>query len=98
MLSDRMLVMLDAESAERRSAGGILIPATTNVGRRLSWAFVVAAGTNVRQVAVGDRVLFDPQDRAEVEIQGQDYILLRERDVHGVAQDGPDGKPAGMYL
>jgi chaperonin GroES len=98
MLSDRLLVLLDAESAERRSAGGILIPATTNVGRRLSWAFAVAAGTNVRHVKVGDRVLFDPEDRAEVELQGQTYILLRERDVHGVAQDGQRGDAAGLYL
>jgi chaperonin GroES len=98
LLADRLLVMLDAESAERRSAGGILIPATAAVGKRLAWAHVVAVGGNVRQVALRDRVLFDPEDRAEVEIGGQTYLLLRERNVHGVAQagDGPEG--AGMYL
>jgi chaperonin GroES len=47
---------------------------------------------------MGDRVLFDPEDRAEVEIGGQTYLLLRERNVHGVAQDGTDQVGAGMYL
>ena len=67
LLHDRVLVALDGEAGERRSSGGIVIPATAQVGRRLSWARVVAVGNNVRTVEVGDRVLFDPADRAEVE-------------------------------
>jgi chaperonin GroES len=98
MLSDRLLVLLDAESAERRSAGGILIPATASVGKRLAWAFVVAVGTNVRHVKLRERVLFDPADRAEVELQGQTYILLRERDLHGVAESDSDQDAGGLYL
>jgi chaperonin GroES len=39
---------------------------------------VVAVGTNVRTVKPTDRVLFDPEDRAEVEVRGKDYVLLRE--------------------
>ncbi|HKU11403.1 GroES family chaperonin [Sinomonas sp.] len=98
MLHDRILVELDKDSSERRSASGIVIPATAALGRRLSWAHVVAAGPNVRQVSVGDRVLFDPEDRAEVEVATKDYILLRERDVHAVAE--PEGRDSdlGLYL
>ena len=33
----------------------------------------------------GDQVLFNPEDRYEVEVGGEDYIILRERDVHAVA-------------
>jgi chaperonin GroES len=98
MLSDRLLVMLDAESAERRSKAGILIPVTASMGKRLSWGITVAQGAHVRQVKLRDRVLFDPEDRAEVEIQGQVYILLRERDVHGVAQDPDATEDGGLYL
>ena len=98
MLHDRILVELDKDSSERRSASGIVIPATAALGRRLSWARVVAAGPNVRQVSVGDRVLFDPEDRAEVEVSSKDYILLRERDLHAVAE--PEGREndLGLYL
>jgi len=98
MLHDRVLVRMDAESAERLSASGIVIPATANVGKRLAWGAIVAAGEHVRQVDVGDRVLFDPEDRAEVELQGVDYLLLRERDIHGVAEPEHVGKGTGLYL
>jgi chaperonin GroES len=98
MLHDRVLVSLDGESGERRSTGGIVIPATATVGKRLSWAEVVAIGQTVRAVKVGDRVLFDPEDRAEVEVRGRDYVLLRERDLHAVASERiPDGQ-TGLYL
>ena len=69
MLHDRVLVRTDIPEGERRSTGGILIPATAAVGRRLAWAEVVAVGQNVRTVETGDRVLYDPEDRAEVEVQ-----------------------------
>ncbi|WP_182561794.1 GroES family chaperonin [Microlunatus kandeliicorticis] len=97
MLHDRVLVSTEKESQERRSGGGILIPATVSMSRRLAWAEVVAAGTNVRTVKVGDRVLFDPEDRAEVEVRGKDYVLLRERDLHAVAAASQDGS-TGLYL
>ncbi|MCL2423978.1 MAG: co-chaperone GroES [Micrococcales bacterium] len=98
MLNDRILVRLDAESAERRSATGIVIPASAEVGKRLSWGFVVATGQHVRQVSLGDKVLFDSEDRAEVELTGTAYLLLRERDIHGVAQPDESGEGPGLYL
>ena len=61
MLNDRILVCSDTEDGERRSTGGILIPATAQVGKRLAWAQVVAAGPNVRTMEVGDQVLFNPR-------------------------------------
>lgn len=101
MLHDRVLVTLDTELGERRSSAGIVIPATAQMGRRLSWARVAAVGANVRTVQVGDRVLFDAEDRAEVEVRGEDYILLRERDLHAVAAERlaalADGQ-TGLYL
>lgn len=98
MLHDRVLVSTEAETGERRSGGGILIPATVAIGRRLTWGTVVATGTNVRMVKVNDRVLFDPQDRAEVEVRGKDYILLRERELHAVAAERLSDGHTGLYL
>lgn len=99
MLHDRVLVSTDADGGERRSTAGIVIPATAAVGKRLSWATVVAIGPSVRQVQVGDRVLHDPEDRAEVELHGTQYVLLRERDIHAVAAPRVevDGH-TGLYL
>lgn len=97
LLHDRLLVREDAD-AERRSAAGIVIPATAQMGRRLHWAEAVGVGPLVRSVENGDRVLFDPEDKAEVEIQGRTYILLRERDIHAVAAKRVDNDGTGLYL
>lgn len=98
MLNDRILVRVGGEEGERRSSGGILIPATAQVGKRLAWAEVVASGPNVRNMELGDRVLFNPEDRYEVEVGGTDYIILRERDVHAVAAERLEESSTGLYL
>lgn len=99
MLHDRVLVSIDSDAGERRSSGGIVIPATAAMaGRRLAWSRVVAIGPNVRSVEVGDRVLFDPEDKAEVEVHGEDYALMRERDIHAVATDRLGDSQTGLYL
>lgn len=98
LLHDRVLVRLEGAEGERRHVSGIVIPATASVGRRLSWATAVGVGPNVRSIVSGDRVLFDPEDRSEVELQGRDYVLLRERDVHAVAARRVEPDSTGLYL
>ena len=97
MLSDRVLVQIPAAEGERTSRAGILIPATAQVSKRLAWAEVVAVGPHVRTIKSGDQVLFNPEDRYEVEVQGDDYLILRERDIHAVASERIDGG-TGLYL
>jgi chaperonin GroES len=99
MLHDRILVTVDTDAGERRSNGGIVIPATAQMGKRLAWAEAVATGGNVRSVQVGDRVLYDPDDKAEIELHGSSYVLLRERDIHALASERLDDAAApGLYL
>ena len=97
MLHDRVLISTENEG-ERKSGGGILIPATVKMGHRLAWAGVVAIGPNVRSVKVGDRVLFNPEEVAEVEVRAESYLLVRERDIHAVATTRLDEGHAGLYL
>ena len=97
MLADRLLVQVPGSESERKSKAGLLIPATAQVSKRLVWAEVVDVGPNVRTIEPGDRVLFSPEDRYEVEVQGDEYIILRERDVHALAAARIDGS-TGLYL
>jgi chaperonin GroES len=97
LLHDRVLVKEDGPNGERRSTGGIVIPATAQVGKRLVWAEVVGVGPNVRTVQNGDRVLFEPEDRGEVEVRGETLVLLRERDIHAVAAARVENS-TGLYL
>jgi chaperonin GroES len=97
MTADRILVRPSSEAGDRKSRAGILIPATANVNRRLVWAEVVSAGPTVRNVEESDQVLFAPDTGYEVEIRGEEYLILRERDVHAVASGRADGH-SGLYL
>lgn len=97
MLADRLLVQLPQAEGDRRSRSGIVIPATAQVSKRLAWAEVVAVGPQVRAVKAADLVLFNPEDRFEVEVRGEDYLILRERDVHAVASDRIEDR-TGLYL
>ncbi|MCX4469767.1 10 kDa chaperonin [Micromonospora sp. MW-13] len=101
LLHDRVLVKVDGSEGERRSTAGIVIPATAAVGKRLAWATAVGVGPHVRSIVSGDRVLFDPDDRSEVELHGRGYVLLRERDVHAVAAERVEAEATGstgLYL
>jgi chaperonin GroES len=98
MLHDRVLVSLRREDGERRSTGGILIPATAQVAKRLVWGEARGIGGSVRQVKVGDQVLFSPEDQHEVEVHGEDLVILRERDVHAVAAERIEDANTGLYL
>jgi len=97
MQSDRLLVQIPGADGERKSRGGILIPATAQLSKRLVWAEVVVVGPHVRGVEPGDSVLFNPEDRYEVEVRGEEYLILRERDIHAVASERIEGG-TGLYL
>src|SRR4029079_386906 len=97
MTADRLLVLPSDDAGDRKSRGGILIPATANQDRRVEWAEVVAAGPTVRNLEEGDQVLFAPDAGFEVEIRGEEYLILRERDIHAVASSRVDGQ-TGLYL
>jgi chaperonin GroES len=97
MTTDRILVRPSDEIGERKSRAGILIPATANETRRLVWAQVVAVGPTVRHVEEDDHVLFSPESGHEVEIRAEEYLILRERDVHAVASARGEGQ-TGLYL
>jgi chaperonin GroES len=97
LTGDRLLVRLP-EEGERRSKGGLLIPATaaSNV-KRCVWSEVVLVGPDVRNVRSGDKVLFLPQTGLEVDVRGETYLLLRERDVQAIASERVD-PTGGQYL
>jgi chaperonin GroES len=101
LTGDRLVVRTPG-SGERKSAGGLLIPATAMPApKRLAWGDVTLVGPDVRVAKTGDRVLFLPSAALEVELDGEDLILLRERDVQAVSEDpsptGRDRSP-GQYL
>ncbi|MGH2785655.1 MAG: GroES family chaperonin [Actinomycetota bacterium] len=99
MTNDRILVRKPGD-AERSTKTGLLIPATAaSVNKRCIWSEVIAVGPNVRSIELGDQVLHLPDGGLEVDIRGEEYLLLRERDIHAIASDRADGSSGtGLYL
>lgn len=98
-LTGDRLVVRTPENGERKSAGGLLIPATAAPApRRLSWGDVALVGPDVRVAKEGDRVLFLPSSGLEVELDGDDLVLLRERDVQAVSSAPGEERAPGQYL
>jgi chaperonin GroES len=98
LTADRIVVR-HPDDGERTSRGGLLIPATaTPAPRRLIWSDVALVGPDVRSVKIGDRVLFLPQAGLELDLDGHEFLLLRERDVQAVESPPADERQPGQYL
>ncbi|WP_328303919.1 GroES family chaperonin [Actinomycetospora sp. NBC_00405] len=102
MLHDRVMVAPAQGDGERRSSGGIVIPATAQTPKKLVWGDVYGTGQHVRSVAVGDRVLYGQDDHFEVDVAGRSFVVLRERDLHAVAsattESTRSSSGTGLYL
>ena len=99
-LTGDRLVVRASENGERRTSAGLLIPATAMPApKRLSWGDVTLVGPEVRVAKEGDRVLFLPSAGLEVELDDEELVLLRERDVQAVSsQPATRDHPPGQYL
>ncbi len=97
VLGDRILIAVPRDG-DRRSKAGILIPATaTSLDRKGLWGETIGVGPNVRQIAIGDEVLYLPEDAIAIDVQGDPYLIVRERDVHAVASNREENA-TGLYL
>lgn len=96
--ADRILCRAPGDD-DRRTKGGILIPATAkSADRRGLWVQVAEIGPLVRVVQAGDRILVLPEAIIEVDVRGDLFLIVRERDVHAVASEERTAGSTGLYL
>jgi len=80
-LHDRVIVK--AAAAEEKTAGGIIIPDTAK--EKPQRGVAVAVGTGKKDepmtVKVGDNVLYGKYAGTEIQIEGQDLLIMRESDL-----------------
>ena len=80
-IADRVLV--EASPAETTTASGIIIPDTAK--EKPQRGVVVAAGPGKKDepvtVKVGDTVLYGKYAGTEIQIEGEDLLIMRESDL-----------------
>lgn len=83
-LADRVLV--EAAPAEEKTAGGIIIPDTAK--EKPQKGKVVAVGTGKKDepvtVKVGDNILYGKYSGTEINVDGKEYLIMRESDIYAV--------------
>ena len=98
-LQDRVLIRRVEQEA--KTSGGIIIPDTAQ--EKPMEGEVVAAGPGARDesgtlhaldVKAGDRVLFGKWSGAEIKLDGEDLLIVKESDIMGVIDQGAAKKQA----
>ena len=83
-LADRVLV--EPAAAEETTASGIIIPDTAK--EKPQRGTVVAVGDGKKDepltVKAGDTVLYGKYAGTEINVEGNDYLIMRESDIMGV--------------
>ncbi|CAM3648114.1 co-chaperone GroES (plasmid) [Agrobacterium radiobacter] len=98
-LHDRILVR--RVESEEKTKGGIIIPDTAK--EKPQEGEVIAVGSGARNeagqiqaldVKAGDRILFGKWSGTEIEINGEDLLIMKESDVMGIIEAQVEQKKA----
>lgn len=72
-------VVAQPEEAETKTASGLYLPGSAQ--EKPKTAKVVAVGKGVKEIKVGDRIIYKTYSTTEVKVGSDDYILVKEEDV-----------------
>ena len=83
-LQDRVLV--EPAPAEEKTAGGIIIPDTAKEKPVRGKVIAVGAGKKDEPITVkaGDTVLYGKYAGTEIQIDGKEYLIMRESDIYAI--------------
>lgn len=76
-IHDRILIRQDG--AVRKTPGGLFIP--ENMQGKPTYGTVLAIGSAVQHLEVGDRVAFTMYAPQAIELEGEELCVMRENDV-----------------
>lgn len=83
-IADRVLIEPDA--AETKTASGIIIPDTAKEKPMRGTIIAVGAGKKDEPMTVkaGDKVLYGKYSGTEVNIDGKDFLIMKESDIYAI--------------
>ena len=83
-LADRVLV--EPSEAEEKTSSGIIIPDTAKEKPQKGKIVAIGNGTKDEKITVkvGDIVLYGKYSGTEINIDGTDYLIMKESDIFGI--------------
>lgn len=72
-------VVAQNEEATTKTASGIYLPDSAT--EKPKTAKVVAVGKNVKELKVGDRIVYKSYSTTDVKVGSDEYIIVKEEDV-----------------
>jgi chaperonin GroES len=83
-LADRVLVQ--AAPAEEKTASGIIIPDAAKEKPQRGTVIAVGPGKKDEPmtVNVGDTILYGKYSGTEIQVEGKDYLMMRESDIFAI--------------
>jgi chaperonin GroES len=82
-LKDRVFVKYSEEA--EKTAGGIYIPESAK--EKPQKGVIEAVGSEVKEIKVGDVILFDKYSGSKINIDNNEYLIIKEEDILGIIQD-----------
>lgn len=82
-LKDRVFVKYSEEA--EKTAGGIYIPESAK--EKPQKGVIEAIGSEVKEIKVGDIILFDKYSGSKINIDNNEYLIIKEEDILGIIQD-----------
>ena len=76
-MADRVVAV--REAVKTQTASGIYLPETSK--EKPVVAEVTAIGPDVKQVKVGDKIVYKEYSTTELTVEGTEYLIVREEDV-----------------
>lgn len=77
-------VVAVSEEAVSKTASGLYLP--DNAKEKPQTAKVEAIGKAVRDVKVGDRIIYGGYSNTEVKIDGKSYLLVKEENIYATVK------------
>lgn len=76
-------VVIEAQQAETKTAGGIIIPDSAKEKPQQGKVVAVGSGTQDEkmEVKVGDIVLYGKYAGTELSLEGNDYLIMNQSDI-----------------
>mgnify|MGYP001040357902 CR=1 FL=1 len=82
-LKDRIVVKFSSEEMEK-TPGGIYVPDVAK--EKPQKGVVVEIGSEVKEVKVGDTVLFDKYAGSKIKVNDIEYLIIKEEEILGIIE------------